>query len=631
MLDYGFVRLAAATPDIRVADTMYNAGRIEQLILDADADSCALVVFPELCITGYTAGDLFLQSTLQRGTIAALAQLLNATRDTNVVSVVGLPLAKDGTLYNCAAVIKGGVLLGVVPKANIPNYSEFYELRHFAPASGGTSEIELCGQTVPFGTQLLFKADNLDDFVLAVELCEDLWVCTPPSSAHCEAGATVIANPSASNEVVGKCDYRRMLVSSQSTKLNCAYVYADAGDGESTTDVVFAGHNMIAENGTILEESELFKNGIISADVDVNKLIYERMGKNTYEPHAAMDYTTISLGKLNNGALRRTFAPHPFLPDDAHMAERCEQILTMQALGLKKRITHIGSVRPVLGISGGLDSTLALLVCCRTMDMLGRDRKDILAVTMPCFGTSSRTRSNAEILCDELGVDFMEINIGKSVARHLEDIDHDINLHDVTFENAQARERTQVLMDLSNKFGGMVIGTGDLSELALGFATFGGDHISMYNVNGSIPKTLVRAMVKHFASVADTPLLHDTLLDVLGTPVSPELLPGAQVTEDIVGPYELHDFFLFNMVRHGFSPAKIYLMACVSFGNYSAATIKKWMMSFYRRFFAQQFKRSCMPDGPKVGSVTLSPRGDWRMPSDAVARLWLDEIENLPV
>ncbi|MEG1894094.1 MAG: NAD(+) synthase [Clostridia bacterium] len=633
MLKYGFVRMAAATPHIGVADTCYNAASITEQILESDKLGCAAVVFPELCITGYTAGDLFLQSALQKGAVTALEDILRDTQSTNVVAIVGLPLAKDGTLYNCAAVIKGGKLLGVVPKANVPNYGEFYELRHFAPASRLTSTIDLFGQKIPFGTQLLFPAANIPAFVLAVEICEDLWVCSPPSTKHCEAGATVIANLSASNEIVGKCDYRRMLVISQSTKLNCAYVYSDAGDGESTTDVVFAGHNMISENGTLLAESKLFENGIITADVDVEKLTLERIGRNTFEPHDVMGYTVISLGDVNDAHCSRSFEKHPFVPgNDDTRAARCEEILTMQAHGLKSRIEHINAKKLVIGISGGLDSTLALLVCTRAMQLCGRDKRDILAVTMPCFGTSERTHTNAKTLCDELGVSFMEINIAKSVLQHLEDIGHDVNVQDVTYENAQARERTQVLMDLANKTNGMVIGTGDLSELALGFATYNGDHMSMYNVNGSIPKTLARSIIDHCASAAASSTLHNVLLGILHTPISPELLPGnnAQITEDIVGPYELHDFFIYNMLRFGFSPEKIFFMACRTFANeYDRPTIKKWMIVFYRRFFSQQFKRSCMPDGPKVGSVTLSPRGDWRMPSDAASRLWLDEAEAL--
>ena len=632
MLEYGFVRVAAGTPEIAVADTMQNAARCAQLITDADNKGCALIVLPEMCLTGYTAGDLLLQSTLRDGTVEALGRLIKDTERTNIVAVVGLPLVKDGSLYNCAAVFKSGRLLGVVPKTFVPNYGEFYELRHFAPAPRGNSDIRLFGTDVPFGTQLLFCAENMPAFKLALEICEDLWVSSPPSIKHAEAGATVVANLSASNEVIGKCDYRRMLVTAQSTKLNCAYIYSDAGDGESTTDVVFAGHNMIAENGSMMAESKLFENRTITADIDLEKLTFERLRRNTSEPHDILGYTVISLGEITEpGEVERSFNRLPFIPvGEKELFDRCEDVLTMQAQGLKKRIKHIGTKKLVLGISGGLDSTLALMVAVRAADLVGMDRRDILALTMPCFGTSARTRANAETLCRELGVSFDEISIKESVAQHLRDIRHDGVTADVTFENAQARERTQVLMDVANQYNGMVIGTGDLSELALGFATYNGDHMSMYGVNASIPKTLVQHLVAHCAGTAGSTALHDVLLDILGTPISPELLPDKQPTEDIVGPYELHDFFLYNMMRYGFSPAKIFFMANRAFGgDYEPATVKKWMRMFYRRFFKQPFKRSCLPDGPKVGNVTLSPRGDWRMPSDASAALWLKEIDEL--
>ena len=631
----GFVRVAAATPRIQVADCTFNRDRILELIRQAAADHVQVIALPELCLTGYTCSDLFLSRTLLEAARRALHNLVEASRGLEILCAVGLPLAEGSSLYNVAAVFQNGRLLGIVPKYQIPNYSEFYEARHFSPGPAAGSVI-FDGEEIPFGRNLLFCCSEQPDLRIAVEICEDLWIAHSPSIDHTAAGATVILNLSASDETVAKAAYRRMLVQSHSGRLVCAYAYADAGEGESSTDLVFAGHNLIYENGRRMAESALFSTGLTTADIDVQLLVQERRRMNTFADVAGSGHRvipfSISLSELN---LRRPVAPQPFVPADRQdLAERCEEILSLQAGGLKKRLIHTGCKSAVIGLSGGLDSTLALLVTARAFDSLNLDRKGILAVTMPGFGTTRRTRQNAVSLADSLGVTLREIPISDAVQIHFRDIGHDPAEHDVTYENAQARERTQILMDLANQSGGLVIGTGDLSELALGWATYNGDHMSMYGVNSSIPKTLVRHLVR-YAAGQGTNDLRDTLLDVLDTPVSPELLPPsdgdiasdeiAQKTEHIVGPYELHDFFLYYLVRYGFTPAKIRRLALLAFaGQYEAEIIDQWLKVFIRRFFAQQFKRSCLPDGPKVGSVSLSPRGDWRMPSDAVARLWLE-------
>lgn len=633
----GFIKVAAATPEIRLADCKFNGEQIVRAIEAAQAQGAKVLVFPELCLTGYTCGDLFLQDLLLRAAEEALQSVMKQTADKDILCLVGLPLRRESRLYNCAAVFCRGELLGVVPKRNIPNYSEFYELRHFSPAGDGIEWITLAGQEVPFGQNLLFCCRELPEFVVAAEICEDLWVPQSPSIRHAAAGATILANLSASDETIGKSDYRRMLVEAQSAKLVCGYLYADAGEGESTTDLVFSGHNLIGENGAILAESALFQNGILYSEIDVQRLMSERRRMNTYPAVPAEEYLRVAFSMpLAETTLTRRVEMRPFVPEDgADRKKRCESIFAMQVNGLKKRLAHIGAKTAVIGISGGLDSCLALLVTVKTMDALHRSRKDVLAVTMPCFGTTTRTKTNAEILCERLGVTFRTVEISESVLLHLRDIEHPTDVYDAAYENAQARERTQVLMDLANQTGGIVIGTGDLSELALGWATYNGDHMSMYGVNASIPKTLVRYMVDYVARDAGDAKLFEVLMDILDTPVSPELLPAkdneiAQKTEDLVGPYELHDFFLYQVMRMGFAPAKVYRLAVYAFrGVFSPDVIQKWLRTFYWRFFAQQFKRSCLPDGPKVGSVTLSPRGDWRMPSDACERLWLDEVENL--
>ncbi len=638
MREFGFLRLSAATPSCRVADVAHNAATILAQYQEAAGAGSALAVFPELCLTGYTCGDLFQQSTLRRGALNGLAAILAGSADLNTLAVVGLPLEKDGALYNCAAVLQRGRVLGVVPKQNIPNYGEFYELRHFTPADGSEGgAISLLGQETPFGTDLLFACADMPDFVLGVEVCEDLWVPSPPSIGLALGGATVIANASASDELVGKAAYRRGLLSTQSERLHCAYVYTNAGAGESTTDVVFAGHDIIFENGTPLAESSLFHEGLLHADVDLERLMHERLRFTTFRPRGGWRRIAFSLGTLDAPDIRyRPLASRPFLvQDEAEMAARCEDILSIQANGLAKRTAHTQVKKLVVGISGGLDSSLALLVMARALALLGRSPKDALAVTMPCFGTTDRTRKNAEALCQALGVSFRSVDIRKAVEQHFRDIGQSPDTQDVTYENAQARERTQVLMDIANMEGGLVVGTGDLSELALGWATYNGDHMSMYGVNAGVPKTLVRHLVAHEAHKAQSETLRAVLLDILDTPVSPELLPAqngaiSQVTENLVGPYALHDFFLYHMVRYGARPSKIFALAKIAFaGEYDADTIRKWLRAFLKRFFAQQFKRSCLPDGPKVGSVGLSPRGDWRMPSDAEAALWLEEADNL--
>ncbi len=641
MID-GYIRVAAATPEIRVADCAHNAAQICELMLDAERQKVAMLVLPELSLTGYTCSDLFLSQPLQQGARQALQDVIRFSSQLSVLTIVGLPLAVGASLFNVAAVVQGGRLLGLVPKMNIPNYAEFYEARHFSPGPLN-SKVRLFDEDIPFGSALLFACQDIPDFVIGIEICEDLWVMASPSIAHARAGATVIANLSASDELIGKADYRRLLVQSHSGRLVSAYVYADAGEGESTTDLVFSGHNLIFENGHRLAESKVFSLGLTTADVDVQALNAERrrqttfIGKNGQDACCCADpnYQTIPFSfQPQPLELRRPLSAHPFVPSSqTDLAERCEEILTLQVQGLKKRLAHTKAQSAVIGLSGGLDSTLALLVIARAFDALELPRSGIQAITMPGFGTTDRTYGNALQLAASLATTLREIPIRAAVTQHFEDIGHPADLHDVTYENAQARERTQILMDIANQTGGLVIGTGDLSELALGWATYNGDHMSMYAVNCSVPKTLVRHLVRHAAGQSEPELAH-VLLDILDTPVSPELLPPkdgkiAQQTEHIVGPYELHDFFLYYLVRFGFAPKKILRLAVLAFtGVYDEATIKRWLTIFIRRFFSQQFKRSCLPDGPKVGSVTLSPRGDWRMPSDAQAALWLKDLES---
>ena len=640
----GFVKVAAGTPSIRVADCRYNAESCFTLMREADRQGVRVLVLPELCLTGYTCGDLFLQETLLRGAEEALSTVLEATKHLDMVTALGLPVRFENKLYNCAAVIHKGVILGLVPKTHLPNYGEFYEARWFAPGPAETRQVTLCGQSVPLGSRQLFFCQDLPELVLGVELCEDLWAVEPPSTRLAALGATLILNLSASDEVVGKADYRRALVTGQSARLVCGYVYADAGEGESTTDLVFTGHNLIAENGALLSERR-FASGLTISEVDVARLAYERRRMNTYPSRDGREEallhglwrTGFSLESATT-TLTRYISPTPFVPEDAaDRAERCEEILKVAALGLKKRLEHTHAAAAVVGLSGGLDSTLAVLITAVAMGLLDRPASDIIAVTMPCFGTTDRTKSNAVLLAERLGCTLKTIDISEAVRRHFKDIGQSMSDHDVTFENGQARERTQVLMDVANQCGGLVVGTGDLSELALGWATYNGDHMSMYGVNASIPKTLVRHLVGYVCGdkAESEPELSHVLADILDTPVSPELLPAvngqiSQKTEDLVGPYELHDFFLYYAIRWAFPPRKVLRLAEHAFGRtYDRSTILKWEKTFYRRFFTQQFKRSCLPDGPKVGSVTLSPRGDWRMPSDAVAALWLDELEGL--
>lgn len=630
----GFIRVGYATPNVKVADVVNNEGEIIKKIDWAYENKLSILTLPELCVTGYTCGDLFFQQKLLAEAEAAVLRIAEHTKGMQLFVFVGAPIRKDGKLYNCAAAIFDGRILGFVPKTFIPNYNEFQEVRYFAegPKSG---EIMFNGEKYPFGSKLIFNSSTVSELSIAAEICEDLWVADPPSNSHAQAGATIICNLSASNETVNKEEYRRELVKNQSARLMCAYVYASAGLGESTTDLVFSAHSLICEDGVIMKESSLFKNESGFVEVDLQKLTMERTRNNCFVQKDS-EYKTVYFDFAPDDAqLSYKISQSPFVPSvDDELTHRCEKILTMQAVALKKRLEHIGSDSLVLGISGGLDSCLALLVCARTMDMLNLPRKNVLAVTMPCFGTTERTRKNAFDLCGELGVSFKEISIFDSVIKHFEDIGHDRDDHSVVYENAQARERMQVLMDLANKMNGIVVGTGDLSEMALGWATFNGDHISMYSVNGDIPKTLVRYLVRHEAERSGEGL-KNTLYSILDTPVSPELLPAengkiSQKTEEIVGPYELHDFFIYYCLRFGFSPAKIYLLAKNAFdGVYDDETILKWLKSFYKRVFAQQYKRSTMPDGPKIGSVSLSPRGDLRLPSDAVSRLWLDEANSL--
>ncbi len=642
-MEQGFIRMAAATPKIRVADPVYNRERIAAVMGEAAARRAKVVVFPELCLTGYTCGDLFLQAPLLEAAKEQLMVLAHETRQMDLICFVGLPWEHNGKLYNVMAAVSRGRVLGLIPKTFIPNYSEFYEARYFRPGHRKPVDVwvrDMDGQeqTVPFGTDLLFVCRRIPGLVIGGEVCEDVWMPDSPSIRHALAGATVIVNASASDETTGKDQYRRSLVEGQSAKLVCVYLYASAGEGESTTDLVFSGHNLIVENGTLLAQSARFVNETAYGDADLERIQSERRRMTCFEVSQDPEYRRIFFDlEPEHLELERFIDPAPFVPDNQKDREkRCEEILALQAMGLKKRLEHTNCRSAVVGISGGLDSTLALLVTVRAFDMLEIPRQNILAITMPCFGTTDRTYGNACALVKRLGAALKEIRIQEAVTVHFKDIGQDQEKHDVTYENSQARERTQILMDVANQHNGMVVGTGDLSELALGWATYNGDHMSMYGVNASVPKTLVRHLVRYYSDTCKDRTLSEVLLDILDTPVSPELLPPengviAQKTEDLVGPYELHDFFLYHMMRFGYHPQKIYRMAEKAFhGVYDGKTIIKWLKVFYRRFFSQQFKRSCLPDGPKVGSVALSPRGDLRMPSDACSRLWLEELEELP-
>lgn len=653
----GFIRVAAATPKIKVADPAYNAGQVIELMKEGEKQQVKLMVFPELCLTGYTCQDLFLQLPLIRRAKEALETVIEASAAMDMLIFVGLPWERGGKLYNVAAAVSRGKLLGIVPKKHLPNYAEFYELRHFCP---GEDECVFVWDAreedyVAMGSRILFRCEEIPQLCVGVEICEDLWVPCPPSIGHAMAGATVIVNCSASDETTGKDSYRHELVCGQSARLVCGYVYCNAGEGESTQDLVFGGQNIIAENGTCLAESQRFVNGLTIADLDLERLDSERRRMNTYPspgqavrmatmPGQAEDgkgeaaYTEVGfhIHSVSLGKLKRFIDKAPFVPDEAgKRRKRCEEILSIQAMGLKKRLEHTGCSHAVIGLSGGLDSTLALLVTVRAFDLLGISRGQIHCITMPCFGTTDRTYQNACAMARQVGAELSEISVREAVSQHFKDIGHDAGVHDVTYENSQARERTQVLMDVANQVNGLVVGTGDMSELALGWATYNGDHMSMYGVNAGVPKTLVRHLVHYYADTCNEPELSRVLLDVLDTPVSPELLPPeegkiSQKTEDLVGPYELHDFFLYYILRFGYMPSKICRLACQAFGGvYEKKVILHWLKVFYRRFFAQQFKRSCLPDGPKVGSVAVSPRGDLRMPSDACQRIWAEDLEGL--
>lgn len=633
----GFIKVAAITPELKVGDCRYNT----EIICDymdrvADQD-IKLAVFPETAITGYTCQDLFMQDCLLESAKESLLLITKKTEDIDAVFAVGLPLVILGKLYNVAAIINKGKIIGIVPKTYLPNYNEFYEARHFQSGIDLDIEIKIGQMKVPVSSKLIFECDNMPELRIAFELCEDLWVPNPPSIEHALAGATVIANLSASDEITGKAGYRKELVNTQSARLVCGYIYASAGADESTQDVVYSGHNIIAENGKLLIQSKLYTTGMAVTEIDLKRIEADRRRMTTFGTNSRSDYRVINFSvDETNTVITRHIDPRPFVPSTKEDRDvRCEEILMIQAQGLKKRLKHIGCKAAVIGISGGLDSTLALLVVVKAFDLLGLDHKGIIAVTMPGFGTTNRTYDNAVNLIKSLGATLREISIVDAVNVHFKDIDHNPAIHDVTYENCQARERTQILMDIANQTGGLVIGTGDLSELALGWATYNGDHMSMYAVNASVPKTLVRHLVNFYADTCGEELLSKTLLDVLDTPVSPELLPPengviSQVTEDLVGPYELHDFFLYHMLRAMEGPAKIYRLAKLAFKDtYDDETILKWEKIFYKRFFAQHFKRSCLPDGPKVGTVAVSPRGDLRMPTDASANIWLEELESI--
>ncbi len=648
-MSYGFFRAACASPDLIVADCNFNADKIIDSVRSACELNARLLVFPELCVTGYTCGDLFLQRKLQLSAVENLERIAKKTSSCDCIVLVGLPVAVDNALYNCAAILHKGKILAFVPKTFIPNYSEFYERRWFSPASENLPKSIFVSEKnpeVPFGTDILISDSCGSGFVLGIELCEDLWVPIPPSSTQVLAGATVIANLSGSNEIIGKSEYRKNLVKMQSAHTVSAYLYANAGCGESTQDLVFSGHSLIAENGSVLAESKLFENEILYADIDIERILQERRktmtfaqctenSKNSGNSKYRKIFVELTQKMSREKGLIRFVDAHPFVPSGKNeRAERCFSVIQLQAEGLAKRLRHIRSSSCVIGLSGGLDSTLALLVTCRAFDLCGMNRSGIKTVTMPCFGTTDRTYKNACVLAEKCGAELIEIPIADAVRQHFKDIGQNEQNHDITYENSQARERTQVLMDIANKTNGIVIGTGDLSELALGWCTYNGDQMSMYGVNSSVPKTLVRFLVEWFAEDSKDSELSAVLKDILDTPVSPELLPPkdgniAQKTEDLVGPYELHDFFLYYLLRFGFSPAKILYLADNSELPYSHDFKLKWLRIFYRRFFSQQFKRSCMPDGAKVGTVNLSPRGDWRMPSDASVSIWLEEIDRL--
>lgn len=643
-MKFGFVKVAAAIPVVKVADCKFNAQQAETQIMVADGKGVQIVIFPELNLTGYSCGDLFSHNLLLEQAEMALMQIVNNTRQLDVISIVGMPVMVNSSLANCAVVFQKGKILGVVPKTYLPNYKEFYEQRWFASSLtyNDISTIRLCGQIVPFGRDLLFETP---DTCFGIEICEDVWAPVPPSSELVLKGAEIIFNMSADTENIAKHQYLRSLLSQQSARCLSGYVFSSCGFGESTTDVVFAGNGLIYENGTLLAEAERFsfKEQMVVSEIDVERLRSERLVNTTFaasvRAHSGKPVRKISTEFVTGRdlSLSRYIDPHPFVPAGGKLLdERCEEIFSIQVAGLAKRLVHTNCKSVVVGISGGLDSTLALLVCVKTFDKLGLSRKGIIGITMPGFGTTDRTYNNALSLMSSLQVTTKEISIKDACIQHFKDIDHDMSVHDVTYENGQARERTQILMDYANKIGGLVIGTGDLSELALGWATYNGDHMSMYAVNSSIPKTLVRYLVNWVAQTGVDVLSRNTLLDIIDTPISPELIPAdengniKQKTEDLVGPYELHDFFLYYFLRFGTRPAKIFYLAEIAFkGVYDSTTIKKWLINFCRRFFNQQFKRSCLPDGPKVGSVSLSPRGDWRMPSDASSALWLKECEEL--
>lgn len=642
-MNYGFIKVAAAIPHVKVANCKYNIGEIKKLMIEANDKGVQIIAFPELCITAYTCGDLFAQQLLLEDAEMSLMQLINDTRQLDIISILGMPITLNGTLINAAVVIQQGKILGVIPKTYLPNYKEFYEQRWFTSATQIIEEtINICSEEVPLGTNLLFETLHT---TFGIEICEDLWSPIPPSSTLTMQGAEIIFNLSADNESIGKHNYLCSLISQQSARCISGYVFSSCGFGESTTDVVFAGGGFIYENGTCLAKNKRFsfEEQLIISEIDVEKLRAERRINTTFAANkgnlpGVRKPIRIQTKPINSKEieLTRVYDIHPFVPKGAVLNERCEEIFSIQISGLAQRLLHTHAQTAIIGISGGLDSTLALLVCVKTFDKLGFSRDRIIGITMPGFGTTDRTYNNAIELMRTLGVTIKEISIKEAVIQHFKDINHDINIHDVTYENSQARERTQILMDVANQTNGIVIGTGDLSELALGWATYNGDHMSMYAVNGSIPKTLVKHLVHWVAENDIDQQSRHTLLDIIDTPISPELIPAnedgeiKQKTEDLVGPYELHDFFLYYFMRFGFRPAKIYMLACRSFnGIYENETIKKWLYIFFRRFFNQQFKRSCLPDGPKVGSISISPRGDWRMPSDASSAAWLEEIEKL--